>query len=323
MELVTDPVGHAPVRRLNSVRRTSSLDTTWPDGREGNLRMEGRCRDLKTGAELNQHEVARYDAMVASLTWERLIERVENDRVDLTALVGARGGGHLRAVLDEHIHEERVNGTPLYLVLDDISGASLVSGWAWSQWEHLIPAEEMTTSGFEEARKFMENVCHGFTTGFSALSATAPPRNNPPVVDLLNPADAESWHELPAIDSVNFRRARRIDVWVEGDDIAVDVGFQDSASTPDGGRVAIHEYEVEARADRASGVLKSVGATPHILPFPECPGAVNNIHEMVGTPLVEMRAAVIDKLPGTKGCTHLNDLLRGLAEVPALADLLD
>ena len=283
--------------------------------------MEGRCRDLVTRKVPADAEEARVDHVVAELNWERVIQSVQCRRLDLSALVGARGGGHLRAVLDEHIHAERMLGTPLYLLLDDISGASLVSGWAWSQWEELIPGVQ-AEDGFEARRKMMENVCHGFATGSSALAATRPPRNNPQVEPLGRSDDALSWHPMPDVDGPNFRRARRIDVWRVEDGLGIDVGFQDSASTPGGGRVAIHEYRVAARAD-ADGVLRSLTATPHILPFPECPGAIANIQLLVGTPLVDMRAAVIDTLPGVKGCTHLNDLLRGLAEAPILADLLD
>ena len=317
MELVCNPAGHAPLRRPNSVRRTSTLDTSWPDGREGDLQIQGRCRDLVTGDTADQISIAKEDGMLAHLGWDRVIRSVTNDRVDLSALNGARGGGHLRAVLDEKIHVERAGGTPLYLLLDDISGVSLVSGWAWSRWEDFE-----RDGGFEERRMQMENICTGFATGNSALQAERPPRNNPQVVPLANPNDAHSWHVLPEIEGVAFRRARRIDVWSEDGCFIMDVGFQDSATDPELGRVAIHEYRVHARADALSGELLEISATPHILPFAECPGAIANIQLMVGTPLQEMRTRVIDTLPGVKGCTHLNDLLRGLAEVPVLVGLL-
>ncbi len=283
--------------------------------------MEGVCRDLKTGPVLDGHETVREDRVVAHLGQDRVIQQIAGDRIDLKDLVGARGGGHLRGVLDEKIHEERVDGTPLYLLLDDISGASLVSGWAWSRW--IEPGmEAMMSDGFEEHRHTMENICHGFATGSSALAAEAPPDNNPQVVELANPQDAASWHEIPASDGVNFRRARRIDVWRDEGILMIEVGFQDSARDPELGRVAIHEYVVHARADMASEELVEISATPHVLPFPECPGAVNNIQLMLGTPMREMRLRVIDVLPGVKGCTHLNDVMRGLAEAPVLASYL-
>jgi len=320
-ELICNPAGHAPERRRHSVRRTSSLDTTWPGGREGDLHIEGRCRDLITGDALDNARIAREDTMRAHLGWDRVIHKIENDRVDLSPLLGARGGGHLRAVLDEHIHVERVNGTPLYLLLDDISGVSLVSGWSWSRWD----TDWMNQSSFgnpEERSAMMANICTGFAPGSSALSADHGPQNNPQVLPLARPDDDFSWHALPAANGAGFRRARRIDVWREGDSLIMDVGFQDSASDPNLERVAIHEYRVTGRADARTGVLEEIAATPHVLPFPECPGAVANIQLLLGTPLQEMRTKVIDTLPGTLGCTHLNDLLRGLAEVPVLVSFL-
>jgi hypothetical protein len=40
------------------------------------------------------------------------------------------------------------------------------------------------------------------------------------------------------------------------------------------------------------------------------------------TPLPELREKVLAELKGTAGCTHLNDALRALAEVPALVQHL-
>ena len=98
MELVCNPKGHAPVRRPNSVRRTSTLDSTWPDGHGTNMHIEGRCRDLITRADIADHEVARYDDMSAELNPERLIKNVRSNRVDLSALVGARGHSRTRHI---------------------------------------------------------------------------------------------------------------------------------------------------------------------------------------------------------------------------------
>jgi len=50
--------------------------------------------------------------------------------------------------------------------------------------------------------------------------------------------------------------------------------------------------------------------------------AATNVHRMVGTLLTDLRAAVLQELKGIAGCTHLNDALRALAEVPALARAL-
>ena len=47
-----------------------------------------------------------------------------------------------------------------------------------------------------------------------------------------------------------------------------------------------------------------------------------NISRLLGARLPELRQAVLEELPGTLGCTHLNDALRALAEVPVLVNHL-
>jgi hypothetical protein len=115
-----------------------------------------------------------------------------------------------------------------------------------------------------------------------------------------------------------MRRARRVDLWHDGDAVAIDVGFQDSGTNPTGGdRIAIHEYHASALAE--GGALTALTVDARILPFVECPGAVANAQRLLGTPLLEMRSKVLSTLPGILGCTHLNDVLRSMAEVPQLA----
>jgi hypothetical protein len=114
-----------------------------------------------------------------------------------------------------------------------------------------------------------------------------------------------------------MRRSRRIDVYV-GDVIQINSFFQDSTTVPHGGRIAVHEYQVDATAS-LDGELLSIVADPRVLPFAECPLAAINVDHMVGTPMRNLRLSVLDRLKGTAGCTHLNDVLRALAEVPILA----
>jgi hypothetical protein len=118
-----------------------------------------------------------------------------------------------------------------------------------------------------------------------------------------------------------MRRARRIDVWFDTV-MCIQSSFQDSAATPEGGRAVLHEYQLAATVDPDSLRLLSIDATPNVLPFAECPGAVANIVRLLGADISELRQKVLEELPGTLGCTHLNDALRALAEVPALANLL-
>jgi hypothetical protein len=74
-----------------------------------------------------------------------------------------------------------------------------------------------------------------------------------------------------------------------------------------------------ATADQETGTLTRVEAIPRVLPYPECPLAAPNATWMAGTELRAMRAAVLERLRHADCCTHLNDGLRSLAEVPVLA----
>jgi hypothetical protein len=114
-----------------------------------------------------------------------------------------------------------------------------------------------------------------------------------------------------------MRRARRIDISCDTL-IRIDAHFQDSATTPEGTRSALHEYRIRATADPVALTLLSIEADPRVLPFAECPAAAPNAQRLVGKSLAQLRETVLDELRGVLGCTHLNDALRALADVPAL-----
>jgi len=86
-------------------------------------------------------------------------------------------------------------------------------------------------------------------------------------------------------------------------------------------RVAIHEYNFSAAIDASSLELTGADPDPRILPFPECPGAVHNTQRLISRRITDIHA-VPEELRGPQGCTHLNDALRALAEVPKLAGYL-
>jgi hypothetical protein len=310
------PLGHAPARRPGSMRRTTTLDSTWPGGRLAAWRMHGQGRDLLTPSAGPPLVVAQAD-IAMTITTERMIAEIDATPPDprLDGLRGARGGGHLRSLIAEALPGEREAGTPLYLLLDDVSGASLVARWAWSQWDD-------TWLEGAKGHRSMENVCTGFRTGASSLireSGAVGPQNTVEVPPLENPDDPLSWHPLAVYEEISMRRARRIDVWVEDEVIQIESAFQDSATLPKGGRAAIHEYAIHATADLATGRLLTLVADPRILPYRSCPAAIVNTSRLLGEPLSRLRTAVVEALPGPLGCTHLNDMMRALAEAPILA----
>ena len=323
--------GPAPVRRPYSVRRTSTIETSWPEGWPGPMHMVGNARDTWQ-AEMGHNGPGKVLAsgwcrIVASPARQILSLEVEPPIPAAAQLVGVRAGGQSRAAINAHFPpSERT--TPLHLLLDDFAGASLVAGWAWSQWREKWGQEVRASQQVLSGKAWvMEGVCAGFRPGASSLNPDGTARqdiqSNAPVVSLIHPDDPDGWHTFSEQQGVGARRARWIDVWQDGTDVCTSAGFQDSATRPDGGRQAVHEYRVHARADKAGLCLKAIEADPRVLPYQECPAAAGNISRLIGMPLADMRRIVLEQLPGTLGCTHLNDILRGLADVPALFHQLE
>jgi hypothetical protein len=324
VQAVAGPAGPAPVRRPSSVRRTSTIDMSFVGGRGSQMRLHGRARDALTPAGGGPPLVLDRSTVDAGASMQRVIEDIASDpaRPGIEQLVGCRGGGHLRLAIDSALPDERPAGTPLYLLLDDIAGCTLIGGFVWSRFTDLGGV-----AGGLMVKPRMEGVCIGFAPGSSALAPDGTPQGAArvqPVGPLLHPDDPDGWHDLAEQPAISMRRARRIDVAVHDGVVEVDSSFQDSAGDPELGRVAVHEYRLAATADLATMTVTSVEADPRILPYLECPAAIGNVGRLVGVPLGELRTVVLDRLAKTDGCTHLNDALRALAEVPVLvAHLLD
>ena len=118
---------------------------------------------------------------------------------------------------------------------------------------------------------------------------------------------------------VQITQARRIDVR-PGAPTTVDVLFRDSYVRPDGLETVIHEYTLAMEVD-ATGIVSSCEATPRVLPWVECPAAASSASRLLGLPVAGLRRHVRDTFVGTSTCTHLNDTLRALEDVPALLEL--
>ncbi len=153
-------------------------------------------------------------------------------------------------------------------------------------------------------------------------------QNLVPAHPLEQPDDPLAWHRIPAPpgDSAMFRRRRRVDVIApepRGQGVmTVDSAFRDSMWSPQGVETIVHEYGVHATVDPATMRLVGIRADPRVLPFETCPSAAGNVDLLLGEPMRTLRARVLRLLVGTDGCTHLNDALRALAEVPVLVDQL-
>ncbi len=323
-QTVTGPRAHVDAahlaRRPSSVRRTTTIDMTWPRGPAGPLHMAGLGRDLATSGDRTT-DVLDHAVLDAALDTSRVLTSVmiAPHVVDLTALAGHPVGSGYRRRLATAVPAERGAGTLVHLLLDDLVGASIVSDFALRSW-HLY--DETPNS---RTPRRMVGLCTGFTEGSTALhpDGTSTGRHMTlAVAPLTDDVDPVGWHAIPAVDGVTMRRARRLDVWTADGKVVVDAMFQDSSSDPAGERRAVHEYRIALTADIGSGRITTLDATPRTLPYQECPFATASLDRLLGTPLRELRDSVPSVLRGTAGCTHLNDALRGLSDLPGLLSRL-
>ena len=208
-------------------------------------------------------------------------------------------------------------------MLDDLPVATLVAGYARVKRRidsGIDPASIVAPEGAEVRRDLCAGwradgaMIHSIETGHGIPYPPLPPAPPPRAPD----ADANAWIDEPARAPYVMRRRRRLDV-VDGEVLIVSAWFRDSHVEPDGNEGAVHEYSLHATVDPATFALVTLAATPHVLPYGECPAAAGHVGRMLGADVGELRTLVGDRLSGPSSCTHLNDCVRALADVPALA----
>jgi hypothetical protein len=322
-----DSVVGTPARRAGSIRRTTHLNATWPDGDGGfgaAVRLAGRARDLVTPVT-GDPVVRALDELELELDATRSITAftVTPDRAGAAQLVGASGFRGFRAAVAAALPDERPHGTALAFVLDDVPPVSMIGGIAWAQHRPLdIPLDEKPSGDALSFQKTASGriACSGLRPGGyqhrSLERGITFPHWIRPAGD-LGSDDPWAWHELHPAAEVCFRRRRRMDVWRAGERIEVDAHFRDSVWGPAHDEIALHEYTLTASID-GDDVLRSLSVRSRVLPFPECPSAAIHAQTLVGSDVTELRPHVGEVLTELHACTHLNDMLRGLADVPAL-----
>jgi hypothetical protein len=144
-----------------------------------------------------------------------------------------------------------------------------------------------------------------------------------PAIGVLD--DPDAWHDTAPLPPHGMRRLRRLDVGPVTPDgtAALEVHFRDSHVDGDGLETCVHEYLVTATVDTVGSTIVAIATEARVLPWQECPGAVGSAGRVVGMPLEGLRRTVRTELTGSSTCTHLNDTLRSLQDLPHLVRLRD
>jgi len=312
-----NPVTSTPARRPGSVRRTTAIDQRR-NGPGQPMDLTATGRDLCTAVD-GSTTVVDEITVRAQIDPLGILTAIDADPPvpALADLIGAKTSRGFRALADAAVPEHVEEATVLHQLLDDVPTASLISLYGTTRdlgddWN--MPAESV---------EGMRDLCAGWIDGGTMLgafdrTAVYPIPLGPPAPELAAHDDPIGWHDLDPLAPRSIRRRRRLDL-IDGDPLELDVYFRDSYRGPEGGEDVLHEYTVTAAVDPGPLEVRSCEATAHTLPWPECPGALASAGRIVGEPVGSLRRKVHAELTGTTTCTHLNDVLRSLAGVAALA----
>ncbi len=307
------PTLSAPPRRPASARRTSNIDLSRPDGPYGRLEVLGRARDLHTAADGTTTVLAT--GMASGTVVDNVVTRLSTHPAapGTPGLVGRKATVGWRTAVWRGLREHYDAGTPLHLLLDELPVAMIIAGYTYRRSK---PDNEPT-----KARR--ADVCVGWAADSRAMrvfteTGTTPPAVTPPTFPLAAADDPIGWHTLPTLPVWGISRRRRLDVWYDDSGLAFDAMFRDVYRDDAHEEFVLHEYGVQG-AVGADGRIAQIRATPRVLPHLECPTSAASAPGLIGVPAAHLRERVSMELFGPATCTHLNDLLRFIADAPALA----
>jgi hypothetical protein len=325
------------------VRRTTTIDTHRPNGFDGLSVINARGRDLVTTMDLSTQvaELAALDGLIdparvlseLTVSTDLLADAGPDagpDAAALASLVGARVAGGFRARATDALPEWQRSGSVWFLLLDDLPGANLVSGFAVQHAEAQVGGGPMS----EGARSHPElilaqaDICAGWAERgvmLDTFRATGelPAPQGPPAPMLERADDPLAWHGTGPLEAHATRRRRRIDVGPTAPDgtAAFDVHFRDSHVEASGAEMVVHEYTVAGRVDVEAMTIIEIRSEARVLPWLECPAAVASASRVVDVPVGRLRDVVRAELTGVSTCTHLNDTLRSIADLDRLMAL--
>ena len=170
---VHDPTSGTPPRAPGTIRRTSTIDMLRPDGLFGDVVLVGRAGDLWT-SEQGEPIVLGEAAILARVAFipDRILTglRTEPFAPGAEALLGVRASSGFRVELERALPEHREERSLLYLLLDDVPVATLVSGYAIGASNAPLPTGPITPLRRLAPRA---DLCAGWGTGGTMLASLA------------------------------------------------------------------------------------------------------------------------------------------------------
>jgi Protein of unknown function (DUF2889) len=328
----SDPRPGSPSRRTGSARRTTSIDTSRPHGPKENSIVDARARDLvtdRTGGVASRSE----QSIRAEIAPTRELIAIESDPFEpqLAELLGLYVGPGFRARMSDILPDHVAGQTLLHALLDDLPGATLVSGYAVQRSRGLTASpDKPSAQAYERHVHASEDMCAGWARDATIMvtfrrEGSSPVAMGPEAPLLEREGDALSWHAMADLPPEATRRRRRLDLLPPGDTTAAwafDSHFRDSYRDAEGTESIIHEYVVDGTLDRTATHIDELRTEARVLPWVECPAAVGSSARMASKPLARLRFDVRNEFVGTTTCTHLNDAFRFLSDLIPLHALV-
>jgi hypothetical protein len=322
------PQPGSPPRRVGSGRRTTSIDTSRPQGPRESSVVDARARDLLTdgagGAASQLTQILR-----ARIAPNRELLAIESDPFEprLAQLLGSYVGPGFRARMSELLPDHVAAQTLLHALLDDLPGATLVSGYAVQRSGSLTaPSDGAAAQTYARHVHASEDMCAGWASDATIMvtfrtEGASPVAMGPEAPLLEREGDVLSWHPMAELPREATRRRRRLDLVPPGDASPTwtfDEHFRDSYRDAQGTESIIHEYVVDGSLDDTVRRIAELRTEARVLPWVECPAAVGSTARMVDKPLARLRVDVRNEFVGTSTCTHLNDAFRFLSDLVPL-----
>ncbi len=191
----SEPVSATIDRRPGSVRRTSTIDTARPDGFRGDLVVTARARDLRTASDATPVVIDQVDLSLRVDGTNRQVLSIASspELPGLDQLVGCPVGPGFRSRANEACPGEREAGTLLHLLLDDLPGAALVSGYSaqragvLDQPRRRPEGDVGSTSGLGPMMASRDDLCAGWAHEGTLMVDDPHNRRDPGVIGTAGP----------------------------------------------------------------------------------------------------------------------------------------